>query len=183
MECNWGRPSGNQLQWCIFTGVDGIINLTISRITFSQCGELYQHENLNLPWHTGAFMLFNVFNLRVTWVEIQNTTNNAIIAVNVLGASVIHHSVFQSSNISVLGLQSNSHTSRLIYISYDKCNQNHHKCSNKTMSFLHAVNSHKLHIHNCVLRDEITGSMLYNDGFKCWVRSTEHHCTECWRVH
>ena len=115
---------------------DGIINLTITRITFLQCGALYQHENLNLPWHVGALTLFNVFNLRMTWVEIQNTTNNAIIAVNVLGASVIDHSVFQSSNISDLGLQSKSHTSRLIYISYDKCNDIHPKCSNKTMSFL-----------------------------------------------
>ena len=148
---------------------EGIINLTITRITFSQCGVLHQNGNLYLPLqapHVNALTFSDVFNLRLTWVVIQNSTINGILVANVLGTSVIQHSVFQSFNDS--GLQNHYYNnfenpqSRHIFIGYSKvC----YMCRNKIEFNQRDV---KLHIHNCVLRDGRTGSMrilLYHDGY------------------
>ena len=131
---------------------EGIMNLTISRITFSQC-DRPQDPRI----HALAFS--DVFNLRLTWVVMHNST---ILAVNVLGTSVIDHSVFQSF----------SDNNRYIYVWYENCNwiRYSHVCSNKTnYSLLSAVNLYKMHIHNCVLRDGRAGSIrivLYHAGYK-----------------
>ena len=149
---------------------DGIINLTITRITFSQCGTLYQNENLDLPLdtpHINAMTFSDVFNLKLIWVVLQNSTSTAILAINVLGASVIDHSMVQNFNgfrtqtnyINDFILRRDTCIGYEICIRYENCNQIHHKCTNKTKSHLYAVNSHKLHIHNCVLRDGRGGSM------------------------
>ena len=152
---------------------DGIINLTITRITFSQCGALHEYVDLNflqLESNIYALIFSDVFNLRLTWVVVKNSTSSAgILAVNVFGASVIDHSVFQG-----FGLPGNFDYNSLlnhINIWYENCNMTHyhsHRCSNKTESLLHAVSSHKLHIHNCVLRDGTSGSIgiiLYHVGY------------------
>ena len=142
---------------------DTIINLTITKITFSQCGTLYQYEDLGLPLEApriNALTFSNVFDLRLMWVEIEKSVNTAILAVNVLGSSVIDNSVFQSFSDSQF--QRKYYTSHRIYIAYENCNQiqyNSRRCSNKTKSLLHAMNSHKLCIHNCVLRYGSSGSM------------------------
>ena len=158
-----------------------ITNLTITRITFSQCGAFYKYD---LPWqapHINALIFSDVFNLRLSWLVVQNSTDTAILAVNLMGASVIDHSVFESFND--LGLQSNYKNhyrnsilySHYICIWYENCNRNpfnSHNCSNSTQSLLHSVNSHKLHIRNCVLRDGSGGSMriiLYHEGYKVEV--------------
>ena len=143
---------------------EGIVNLTITRIAFLQCGTLYQDDNLD------ALTFSGVFNLRLNWVTIHNSTNTAVAVVNVLGTSVIDHSVFQGFSVS--GLQSNYYNTYHIFIGYDNCHRIRYKCSNKTTSLLHAVNSHKLHIHNCVLRNGKDGSVritLYHIGYKVEV--------------
>ena len=124
-----------------------------------------------------------MLNLRLTWVVVQNSTNTAILAVNVLGASVIDHSVFQSSHGS--GIPSNYHMNEYtsiddrieneynrienehdsieyirlsyhLYIGYENCNHKFRKCHNETES----LSSHELQIHNSVLRNGRDGSML-----------------------
>ena len=144
---------------------DGITNLTITRITFSQCGVTYQHATLDYYLEVNALTFSSVFNLRLVWVVIQNSTKFGIFAVNVLGASLIDHSVLQSFSHSVLPHLVTYH----IFIKYNDCNQFHSKCSNKTKSIIHAVNSHKLEIHNSLLRDGKDGSMkitYYHVGYK-----------------
>ena len=150
---------------------DGIINLTITRITFSQCGVLHKFEDLDLPWQapcTNALTFSDVFNLRLNWVVIHNSTINGILVANVWGTSVIDHSVFQNFNNS--GLQETdsfeNSWSRHIFIGYSKvC----YKCRIKTEFLLHDV---KLHICNCVLRGGRSGSMtieLDHAGYKIEV--------------
>ena len=149
---------------------DGVINLTITRITFSQCGTPYQHK-FDLPVDEpfiNALTFSYVFNLRLTWVVLQNSTSTAILAENVLGASVIDHSVFQSYNFNDLGIQSDDRNVDIYLIRHDNCNQIPQTCSNNTKSLLNSVNSHKLHIHNSVLRDGKDVSMrfaLYHNGY------------------
>ena len=144
---------------------NGIINLTITGIKFSQCGVLNQATRLQrVGNYIDALKFSDVFNLRLTWVVIQNSTRTAIVAVNLLGTSVIDHSVFQSYNDPQL--QSNHINSHHIDLWYENCNQIHynsHRCTN---------NSHKLHIHNCVLRNGSSGSMtvhLYHSGYEVEV--------------
>ena len=87
---------------------EGIINLTITRLNFSQCGILYQDEISDLLLEVpqiDALMFSDVFNLRLIWVVLHNSTINGILAVNIFGDSVIDHSVFHSFND--LGLRSN----------------------------------------------------------------------------
>ena len=51
---------------------DTIINLTITKITFSQCGTLYQYEDLGLPLEApriNALTFSDVFDLRLMWVH------------------------------------------------------------------------------------------------------------------
>ena len=117
---------------------DSIINLTITRITLSNCA------------HTS---FSGVFNLRLIWVEIQKSTGSGIAAINVFGSSVIGHSVFNGTYYPL---------TRCIFIWYNSCTEVSHKCTNKTKSLLHAVNSHKLQIHNCVIEYGTTGSMKVN---------------------
>ena len=53
----------------------GILNLTITRITFSQCG------NFSSLWETvakGVLIFTDVFNLKMTWVVIRNSTEEAL---------------------------------------------------------------------------------------------------------
>ena len=145
---------------------EGIINLTITRITFSQCGVLHQNENLYLSRlsrptpHVNAIIFSDLYNLRLTWVVIQNSTINGILVANVLGTSLIQHSVFQSFNDSYYNSFENSQ-SHHIFIGYSEV------CY---MCKFNQRESVKLHIHNCVLRDGRAGSMrilLYHDG--CYV--------------
>ena len=162
---------------------DGIINLTITGITFSQCGSQFQHngiyQHLDLPLdvpRVNALTFSDVFNLRLIWVVIQNSIDNGILALNVLGTSVIDHSLFQNLEFNAMRLQNdynndNTFPVRHIYLRYKNCNQIQYsslRCSNETKSLLHAVKSHKLHFHNCVLRDGRRGSMkiaLYHNGY------------------
>ena len=157
---------------------DGIINLTITRITISQCGALHEFENIHVHWPSrapkiNALMLSDVFNLRLTWVKIHNSTNSGILGVNVMGTSVIDHSVFEGFNC--VRIQSN-YKNYHIHIWYENCNQIHptsHGCSNKSMNLLHAVKSHKLNIHNCVLKHGRHGGSvritLHHDRYKVEV--------------
>ena len=148
---------------------DSIINLTITRIAFSQCGVLYQDESFDPPWDISALTFSYVLNLRLTWVVVQNSTKTAILAINVLGASVIDHSVFQSFNDSGLQSKTNNYDdSYHIDIQYVNCNQIDYDCTDRTESLLHAMNTHKMHIHNCVLRNGRDGSVtitLHHSGY------------------
>ena len=167
---------------------EGIVNLTITGITFLQCGVLHKYDSsLQVP-HINALTFSYVFNLRLTWVVIHNSTSTAILAENVLGASVIDHLVFQGYNVS--GIQGNHNTaseyleylddlllyhlssdpSHHIYIwNENKFNYRSHNHSNKTKSLSRPVNSHKLYIHNCVLENGRNASMiitLYHVGYQ-----------------
>jgi len=69
----------------------GVHNLTIMRIMFSQCGDLESLPQRGRDTR-GVLIFIDVFNLKMTWVVIQNSTTDAICAVNVFGNSLIDHS-------------------------------------------------------------------------------------------
>lgn len=57
----------------VFTGV---LNLTVTKIMFSKCGNF---ESLREMATRGVLMFMNVFNLKMTWLVIQNCTKDTII--------------------------------------------------------------------------------------------------------
>ena len=126
-----------------------ILNLTITGITFSQCGKLEWQMGM---FARGVLIFIDVFNLKMTWVVIQNSTEEAIYAVNMLGNSVIDHSTFETGH-SIKDIQRAYYMGNCIYVSLENCNTTHYKCSKKTLSLLLAVNPHKLSIHNCVFTE------------------------------
>ena len=139
---------------------EGITNLTITRIAFSQCG-VFNHRHWLAPYRN-ALIFSDVINLKVAWVVMQNCSD-AILAINVLGTSVIKHSSFHGLSYS---REKTYNRTNHIYIWYK--NRILHKHSNKSKSLLHA----KLYIHNCVLRNGGSGSMkitLYHDGYNVEV--------------
>jgi len=50
----------------------------------------------------GVLIFMDVFNLKMTWVVIQNRTKDAVCAVNVFGNSLIYHSTFETDFESFL---------------------------------------------------------------------------------
>ena len=114
-----------------------IVNLTITRITISRCGVANSYVDFGSLWWGSdiyALIFSDVFNLRLTWVVIQNSTKTAILGVNVIGGSVIDHSVFQGYK-----LQSYYGYGHHIYLWFENCNQiryNSRRCTNKTKSLL-----------------------------------------------
>ena len=73
----------------------GVLNLTITRIMFSQCGNFESLPQRGRGTRS-ALIFIDVFNLTMTWVVIQNSTMEAIRAVNVFGNSLINHSKFET---------------------------------------------------------------------------------------
>ena len=143
----------------------GILNLTITRITFSQCGNFSPLRGMITR---GALIFMDMFNLKMTWVVIRNSTKEAMYAVNVLGNSLIDHLTFETDFEAFLighGIRDtffDTFQSKTIYVHYGNsyCHSNHpQKCSNKTLPLLLAVNSHKLSIHNSVLTKSVSNSV------------------------
>ena len=88
----------------------------------------------------------DVFNLKMTWVAIQNRTKDAICAVNVFGNSLIYHSTFETDfeaflighgiNYTMFAKQYDTVWSNFIWINYENINLTHNLHKLKTLPLL-----------------------------------------------
>ena len=90
----WGMPvpsSEIRCQGLIGFNITFSKNVSIHNLVLSKCGAIY-HGNVNF---TAALMIYQVFNLSISRIVVQNTTGYGVLGTNILGTSIITHSPFK----------------------------------------------------------------------------------------
>ena len=87
----WGMSSEIRCQGSIGFNIAFSINVSIHSLVLSKCGAIY-HGTVNF---TAALMIYQVFNLSISRTVVQNTTGFGVLGTNILGKSIITHSIFK----------------------------------------------------------------------------------------
>lgn len=155
----WGMPipsSEIRCQGLIGFNITFSKNVSIHNLVLSKCGAIY-HGNVNF---TAALMIYQVFNLSISRIVVQNTTGYGVLRRNILGKSNITHSVFkfnresptyQGGNMQIeyeycpkrIGNSTIAIASSLFVHGYNPIDD-HHNTGNKYRSWTNSVHREEL---------------------------------------